>query len=89
MAIVAERDPAGGLLECYGNEDVDGIDVDGLENRLRPTEDNGRIARDICLPLSMRRVIWPPGGRNLQRDEGHPNMQCSRLVASTGAGPAG
>jgi len=41
----------GSLFEGYRSEAVDGIDVDGLENGLRPAENDSRISGDVSLQL--------------------------------------
>jgi hypothetical protein len=53
MALIAESDPSGGLFECYCRERLDCIDIDSLNNGLRTREDDRRIARDVCLEMSV------------------------------------
>lgn len=91
IILIAQGNATGGLVDCYRDEVFDGVDVNGLENGLRTSEDDGGIPGDVCLgrrgqpgvpSVTVFRVTLRRGG-------GHPNAQYSEPGASIGDGQEG
>lgn len=51
MFFITNGYPARRFFERYRGKGLDRIDVDGLEDGLRTTENDRRIAGDVCLEL--------------------------------------